>query len=306
LALPFLVAAGKSARQATISRPLSLWAAEGRYLAALPTLFCMKTVFFAALLTLAAYSCRAQTVPVFTTTCGDGTFTSSSSKRFCETRDKILPAPAEGITIDGRSNGGITVKGWDGNDVRIRAKILAWGKSEEEARKLGKSITIMARDYTLRAESSEPGELGWAVSYEVFVPRKMTLTLRTLNGGINLSDLQGDVTFAAANGGISLVNVGGNMKGRTVNGGVKIKLAGPKWVGEGLDVETTNGSITWDLPKNYSAKLFAATTVGSISAGKLPVTNSQTLQKVVAATLGQGGAPLKAVTTKGSIKLTQL
>ncbi|TGE11897.1 DUF4097 family beta strand repeat-containing protein [Hymenobacter elongatus] len=268
----------------------------------------MKILFFGLLLSLAAYSCPAQVAaPVFTTTCGDGTFTSSSSKRYCETRDKILPAPAgQGITIDGRSNGGITVKGWDGADVRVRAKILAWGKTEAESQQLGKSITIMAKDYTLRAESTADGELGWAVSYEVFVPRKMTLTLRTLNGGINLSDLQGTVTFAAANGAVSLLNVNGNVQGRTVNGGVRIKLAGPKWVGEGLDVQTTNGSITWDVPKAYSAKIYAATTVGTISAGKLPVTNSETLQKVVAATLGQGGAPLKAVTTKGSIKITQL
>ncbi|UOQ50863.1 DUF4097 family beta strand repeat-containing protein [Hymenobacter cellulosivorans] len=266
----------------------------------------MKIPFLGLLLSVATYAAQAQTAPVFTTTCGDGTFTSSSSKRFCETRDKILPAPAEGITIDGRANGGITVKGWDGKDIRVRAKILAWGKNDEEARQLGRSVVIMAKDYTLRAESSQPGELGWAVSYEVFVPRSMPLTLRTLNGGINLSDLLGPVTFEAANGGISLVNVGGSVKGRTVNGGVKIKLAGPKWVGEGLDVETQNGSITWDLPKNYSARLFAATTIGTISAGKLPVTSSATLQKVVTATLGQGGAPLKAVTTKGSIKLTQL
>jgi len=268
----------------------------------------MRISLFALLLSLATTGARAQVAaPVFTTTCGDGTFTSSSSKRYCETRDKILPAPAgQGITIDGRANGGITVKGWDGPDVRVRAKILAWGKNDAEAQQLGKSITIRAQDYTLRAESTAEGELGWAVSYEIFVPRKMALTLRTLNGGINLSDLQGPVTFEAANGGISLINVGGSIKGRTVNGGVRIKLAGPKWVGEGLDVQTTNGSITWDLPKAYSARLYAATTVGSISAGTLPVTSSETLQKVVTATLGQGGAPLKAVTVKGNVKVNQL
>ncbi|WP_143164204.1 DUF4097 family beta strand repeat-containing protein [Hymenobacter daecheongensis] len=267
----------------------------------------MRICFFTLLLSLAAPAARAQQAPVFTTQCTDGTFTSSSSKRYCETRDKTLPAPAgQGITIDGRANGGITVRGWDGPDVRVRAKILAWGKTDAEARQLGKSITIMAKDYTLRAESTAEGELGWAVSYEVFVPRKMTLTLRTLNGGINLSDLQGTVTFEAANGGISLINVGGSVRGRTLNGGVKIKLAGSKWVGEGLDVQTTNGSITWEVPKAYSARLYAATTIGSISAGKLPVTKAEPLQKVVAATLGQGGALLKAVTVKGDVKLTQL
>ncbi|RYU82847.1 DUF4097 family beta strand repeat-containing protein [Hymenobacter persicinus] len=267
----------------------------------------MRVSLFVLLLSGLATGARAQSAPVFTTTCGDGTFTSSSSKRYCETRDKILPAPTgQGITIDGRANGGITVKGWDGNEVRVRAKILAWGKSEEEARQLGKSITIRAQDYTLRAESTAEGELGWAVSYEVFVPRRMALTLRTLNGGINLSDLLGDVTFEAANGAISLTNVGGSLRGRTINGGVRIKLAGPKWVGEGLDVQTTNGSITWDLPKNYSARLYAATTVGSVSAGKLPVSKSPTLQQQVVATLGQGGALVKAVTVKGSVKVTQL
>ncbi|UOQ70093.1 hypothetical protein [Hymenobacter cellulosilyticus] len=53
----------------------------------------MKIPFLALLLSLATGAAHAQTAPVFTTTCGDGTFTSSSSKRFCETRDKTLPLP---------------------------------------------------------------------------------------------------------------------------------------------------------------------------------------------------------------------
>ncbi|PJJ59845.1 DUF4097 family beta strand repeat-containing protein [Hymenobacter chitinivorans] len=268
----------------------------------------MKTFSAALLLALASVSAKAQTAPAFTSTCTEGNTynNNSSTKRYCETRDLTLASPgAQTLTIDGEANGGITVKGYDGNQVLVRAKVSTWSKTDADAAQLAKRVAVKSGGNTLRAEGPSQAEQGWAVSYEVFVPRKTALALKTVNGGISLKDLDSSVKFDAVNGGVSLSNVSGQVKGHTVNGGLHIKLAGTKWVGEGLDVETTNGGITWDVPKNYSAKLFTSTSMGSIKADNLPVSKSGFMHKEIAANLGQGGAPVRAVTVNGGIKVNQ-
>lgn len=259
-----------------------------------------------ALLLGAALAASAQTAPAFTSTCDDHSYSSGSSKRYCETRDLTLPSPgAQTLTIDGRANGGISVKGWNGNRVLVRTKVMAWAKSDEEARQLAKAVTISTKGNTLRADGANKSEQGWSVSYEVFVPRKTALALNTVNGGISLSNLDSSIKFDAVNGGISLNNVAGKVKGNTVNGGVSITLTGTKWEGEGLDVTTTNCGITWNLPKSYSARLYTSTNLGSIKAASLPITKQGMMHKEIATNLGRGGAQVRAVTTNGGIKVNQ-
>ncbi|AIZ64288.1 hypothetical protein PK28_12440 [Hymenobacter sp. DG25B] len=266
----------------------------------------MKTTCFALFLSLAAFSATAQTAPAFTSTCHERN-SSGSNKHFCETRDLNMAAPAASgtLTIDGRANGGITVRGWDGSEVRVRAIVTTWAKSEQEARQRASAISISTKNDKLRAEGpSSPLGDNWAVSYEVLVPRQTAVAMNTVNGGISIDGMQSNIKFDAVNGGVSLANVGGYVKGSTTNGGLHIKLAGAKWEGKGLDVATTNGGITWELPKNYSARLYTSTNMGGIS-GDLPVTKTGMMSKEVTASLGQGGAPVKAVTTNGGIKVNQ-
>ncbi|GAA3929060.1 DUF4097 family beta strand repeat-containing protein [Hymenobacter algoricola] len=266
----------------------------------------MKNLVTACLLGLTTLSAAAQTAPVFSSTCDDRSRTSgNTSKTYCEIRDLTLASPgSQTLTIDGGANGGITVKGWDGSDVRVRANVTSWGQTEAAASQQARSISIATTGNTLRAAGPDQSGPGWAVSYEVFVPRRTALALTTINGGISLSNLDSRVRFEAVNGGVSLTGVSGQIKGHTTNGGLSIRLTGTKWEGEGLDVETTNGGITWELPKNYSAKLFTSTNMGSIAAN-LPVTKSGFTHKEIATSLGQGGASVRAVTTNGGIRVKQ-
>ncbi|GAA3995680.1 hypothetical protein GCM10022408_02780 [Hymenobacter fastidiosus] len=266
----------------------------------------MKTLLSALLLGLASSAALAQTAPVFTSACDDRNSGSRTNKRFCETRDLTMAGPgSQTLTIDGRTNGGISVTGWDGTDVRVRVKISAWAKTDADATDLAKGVAISTSGNTLRAIGAKGLLEGWAVSYEVFVPRKTALALNTVNGGISLSNLESSISFETVNGGIALSNVAGQVKGQTTNGGVSINLTGSKWEGEGLDVQTTNGGITWSLPKDYSAQLYTSTNAGGISAAGLPVTKSGLMYKEITATLGQGGARVKAVTTNGGIKVNR-
>ena len=251
---------------------------------------------------------QAPVEPTFTSTCEDGRRAQNGggAERYCETRDLTMPAPTgQPLTVKGGANGGIAVRGWAGSDVRIRVRVQGWADTEADAQARVKSVAISTAGNTLQAEAPGQNEQ-FSVSYEIFVPEQTALVLRTSNGGISVEGTQGEVRFDAVNGGVSLANLGGKVAGHTVNGGLSIVLSGKQWAGTGLDVETTNGGISWLLPRDYSAQLFTSTNVGSISSsGSLPVTKTGLLHREISTTLGQGGAPLRAVTTNGGISVQQ-
>lgn len=267
----------------------------------------MKTLLSALALLAASLGASAQTTtePRFELSCEQGGWKNYKGlKNFCETRDLTMPATnGQALTVDGGPNGGITVRGWDGPNVRIRAKVQAWGSSEATAATRAHRIAIATQGNTLRAADPDK-DRDWSVSYEIFVPRTTALALNTTNGGISIENVQAAIRFETTNGGVSLANLGGSVKGETTNGGLNISLGGSQWQGQGLDVSTTNGGIRWQLPRSYSARLVTSTNMGSIRT-ELPVTKTGMFQKEIAASLGQGGAVVKAVTTNGGISVDQ-
>jgi len=48
----------------------------------------------------------------------------SDNERFCETRDLTLAA-VRSLVVDGRENGGVSIYGWDKNEVLVKALISA-------------------------------------------------------------------------------------------------------------------------------------------------------------------------------------
>jgi hypothetical protein len=253
-----------------------------------------------SLLLLSGLAATAQTAPTFTSTCQERT--SNRQKLFCETRDLTMPAATgQPLTIDANTNGSINVKGWDGTDVRIRATVSAWADTEAEAKARATAIRIGTTGNKLLATG---GAENAAVSYEVFVPRRTALTLTTQNGSIHLAGVQSTMTFSAQNGSVSLADLGGQVTGKAVNGSLSIRLSGSQWEGSGLDVETVNGSIKWEVPADYSAQLLTGTTNGSLKT-TLPQSDPKSHKHEIKAVLGKGGPAIKAVTTNGSVVVKQ-
>jgi DUF4097 and DUF4098 domain-containing protein YvlB len=73
-----------------------------------------------------------------------------------------------------------------------------------------------------------------------------------------------------------------------------------RWDGSGLDVQTTNGGVVLDLPRSYNAHLETGTVNGSVDL-QIPLTVQGRLNRRVEADLGSGGAPIRVVTTNGSV-----
>lgn len=220
----------------------------------------------------------------------------------CEIREQTIAAGGT-LNIDGRQNGGVSVKGWDQGQILVRAQVQAGAPSAGEAEQLAKQIRIETGGNKIYASGPESQKnYHWSVSYEVFVPRRSNLSLETHNGGISILEVNGRIDFNAVNGGVVLRKCGGSVHGTTTNGGLVVELAGDHWDGETLDVSTTNGGVSMSVPNNYSAHLETGTVNGSISVD-FPVTVQGRITKELALNLGSGGATVKAMTTNGGVRI---
>ena len=239
-------------------------------------------------------------------TCNENSWQNDRLVGNCEIREQTLAPSGGTIAIDGRQNGGVSVKGWDQNQVLVRARVQTNAPTAEEAKALAGQIRIETSGAKIFASGPDGRrDYNWNVSYEVFVPRRADLSVETQNGGIAIADVNGRIDFSALNGGVVLKRVGGAVRGSTTNGGLVIELSGDRWDGESLEVSTTNGGVIMSVPENYSAHLQTGTVNGSVNVD-FPVNVQGRLTKQVAFDLGSGGATIKAMTTNGGVHLKRL
>ena len=222
---------------------------------------------------------------------------------FCEVRDATLRAPASRLIVDGHENGGVRLYGWDRNDVIVRALVQTWAESRAEAQALAKEIRIVTDGDRVRAEGpSYRRRTGWSVTYEVFLPRKTNVDAETHNGGISAEGIEGQLRLDAVNGGISLRDLSGDVRAETTNGGVTALLSGTTWRGAGLELTTTNGGVTLEIPRNFNADLETGTVNGGMNID-FPITVQGTIGRRINTRLGSGGPRIRATTTNGSVRI---
>ena len=227
----------------------------------------------------------------------------------CEIKEQTLPAGGI-ITVDGRQNGGISIKGWERNEVLSRSLIQSQAPTQAEADQLAAQVRIETAALSIHAEGPQPREdYQWYVSYEIFVPRRSDLSLQAHNGGISISDVSGRIDFKTLNGGVTLRRVGGAVRGSTTNGGVHVELAGVRWDGEELNVKTTNGGVNIAMPNNYSAHLETSTVNGNVSSDfpmNVPLTERGRMPKDISVDIGSGGSTIRVTTTNGGVRVAKL
>lgn len=235
--------------------------------------------------------------------CRDGRNRGNDDReRFCEVREKRLD-PTRTLEIDGRENGGVSVHGWDRGQVLVLAKIQADGEDADDARDVASQISIATDGGRVRADGpSTRRHQSWSVSYDAWVPRQTDLHLVTHNGGISVADVDARLDLSALNGGIALRGVSGDVHGETTNGPLNVELDGDRWRGAGLDLRTTNGPVNLGIPVGYSARLETGTVNGGMRID-FPITLQGNIGRRITTDLGNGGPPIRAVTTNGPVNI---
>ena len=138
------------------------------------------------------------------------------------------------------------------------------------------------------------------VRFDVSVPTGVRFAGRMVNGAIRAEDLTADVRAQTVNGSVRLSTSQG-ASAKTVNGSVRVSFGETTWEGEAA-FETVNGSIRLTVPESVNADVEIRTTNGRITTD-LPITTTRATRRRVEGTLGEGGSDLRLKTVNGSITL---
>jgi hypothetical protein len=224
---------------------------------------------------------------------------------FCEEREVSLPATSR-LSVDGRQNGGVSVRAWDGNGIQVRERIQTWSGTRDDARELAARIRVHTAGGEIYADGPASHDRdGYSVSYEILVPRRTDLSVETVNGPIAVNGVSGRIQLSAQNGPLALRDLAGDVHARAQNGPLSVSLSGTRWSGEGLDAETTNGPVTLSVPEGYRATLTTGTVNGPMNLD-IPVTVHGRFPRQFTTELGGGGTAIRVGTTNGPVVVRQL
>ncbi len=223
---------------------------------------------------------------------------------FAQSRQERL-ANASVNYVDPGQNGSIRIHAWENSDVLVKACVQTSAPSDSEARDLASKVRITEGAGHIQASGpANRNGWNWSVSYEIWMPAASEAKLDASNGSIAVDGIQGRLRFHTSNGSVRLNDVGGDVEGETTNGSLAVAVANSGHYGNGLRLETTNGSVNLELPENFSARVEASTVNGSIHTD-FPITVSGEIGKHLTFTLGSGGPEIEAKTTNGSIHITR-
>jgi len=122
--------------------------------------------------------------------------------------------------------------------------------------------------------------------YEVVLPPGVAAHFETVNGGVRVKDLDGDLKLSSVNGSVEALGTRRSLDAQTVNGKVQATAAALAR-GASVNLQTVNGSVLLTLPKDARFELSASTMSGAIA-------SSFDLPKARDENAGQDIAPGKA------------
>ncbi len=207
-------------------------------------------------------------------------------------------------------NGEIVAEASDGSTVEVRAERTASAGSDEAAREfLGKiEMREEVGPNRVRVETIAPRvRLGsHKVTFAIKVPRGVHVDLRTVNGGVRLDNVGGEVRASSTNGGVrGRVSASSLVEARTTNGGVELELTGPLAPDGTVLLTSVNGGISLKVPQDTRAQVRARCTNGRVSVDDglpMAVEGEQTRRRLDGA-LNGGGGRIELQTTNGGVSL---
>ena len=232
------------------------------------------------------------------------------------TRTYKIPATGRFELIN--VNGKITAEPADGNEIIVEGRRTAKARSDEQAKEQLAKLEIREEvgDSTVRVESRPPrfngGFSGHEIEWTVKVPKGVTVDLRTVNGGVRLNGLSGDIFAKTTNGGVHGMNiVPGKIEAQSVNGGVEFELASPLDATDSVQLETVNGGAELSLPQESKATITARCVNGGVKVEGLDISkeeqsNDFEKRRRLNGTMNGGGAHVTMSTTNGGIRLYKI
>jgi hypothetical protein len=246
--------------------------------------------------------------------------TSSFAATVTEDFEEVYDFNPGGDVIVRAVNGGIEVSSWSQDKVEIKSEVKVRAGSHREAEELLEEVEIVIDHDSdrIRIEADYPKRLGgkgffnWAfgsnasvwVRYWIKVPEKANIDLKTVNGSLEVENVEGRAELETTNGGVEASEMKGTVRIETTNGSVRVKVNSFSDSDE-ITIRTINGSVRLALPSDVSSDLEASTVNGSIHSD-FPLTVQGKLSKRhLDGKIKEGGGRISLGTVNGSVTISE-
>lgn len=222
-------------------------------------------------------------------------------------------------------NGGITVKGYDGKDVIVEARVRNRDSSRTEGGM--HRIPMTATGLSAEEENNEvrigTDSVQRTVDLTITVPAKTSLVLRATNdGNISVTGVEGDLDVNDTNGSVTLTNISGSAIAHALNG--RILATFVRVNQKPMAFSSLNGNIDVTFPADLKANVSLRSDNGDVlsdfdvqvqpSAVQPVVEDSRKdggkyrvkIDKTVHGTIGGGGPEIQFSNFNGNIYIRKM
>jgi hypothetical protein len=191
------------------------------------------------------------------------------AETFREPFNEVRPlSPAGRVEVD-NTNGAITVRTWDRNEVRIAGEKVA--SDQDALQDLQIEIEATPDSVVVRAKKLHRSWLSifdWgrseSIRFDLMVPAGARLdSIHTVNGAVDIAGVTGAVRASSVNGAVRATGLGGGAHISTVNGAVHAEFASAA-IHEPLSFSTVNGAIMVMLPRSALVEARTSTVNGRV------------------------------------------
>jgi DUF4097 and DUF4098 domain-containing protein YvlB len=210
------------------------------------------------------------------------------------------------------TNGKISAEPAEGDSVEVSGVRTAKASTDELAKELLGKVEMREEvgGSSVRIEVRTPrfsGMSGHSVEWTIKVPKGVNVDLRTVNGGVRLRGLQGDIAAKTTNGGVEGTGIiSQNVQATAVNGGIEIEFGAPLGADGKVEFETVNGGVEIGLPSESKATISARCVNGGVRVTDLDVKKAEGVseresRRRLDGTLNGGGARVNLSTVNGGV-----
>ena len=247
---------------------------------------------------------------------GDFSFDIAAGK-FQDNWDRSYSVAAGGRLELINVNGKVTAEASDGNKVEVHAVRTAKASSDEAAKSLMDKIEMREEvgDNRVRVEVRPPrftGMSGQNMVWTIKVPKGVHVDLRTVNGGVDVVGLTGEVRAKTTNGGVKGTHLAASsFEASAVNGGINLDFDAPLAADSKIDATTVNGGVEVGITGDSKATIDARCVNGGVKASDgldIQRSNDNDENKFernrhLQGTLNGGGARVTLSTVNGGVRI---
>lgn len=199
-------------------------------------------------------------------------------------------------------SGDVRVTGTDAGEVAIHAVRRAPRERLDRIRLTietsGSTIAVNAND-RVRSERRDDENNVVETSFDVRVPRRISLDLHAFSSTITVDDVEGRHEVQTFSGDLRLTRMRGPVRAKTFSGAIRLDAAE---AGHEVDLDTFSGRVEVALPDAAGADIHFNSFSGDIHSD-LPLTLVRQSRRTLHATLNGGGSGVRVKTFSGDVRL---